>query len=169
MKRGYVKLWRKCKGDAIMKDHKLWTLWCYVLMSACHKNEVRVYVNNHISYINKGEFAFTLKTIESDLGMTACEIRNRLKKLCNLGMIELKTTNKMSIISVVNWDIYQSGINDEQQTNNNQETNQTKSASINRSQECKRMEEKNPPPDNANIPQGLVGIIQWMKERGIES
>jgi len=165
MYRGYVKLWRKCKSDAMIKDHKLWTSWTYILMSAAHK-KTRISVNNYITYIDKGEFAFTSEGLAKDLSMTRQQIRTCLKKLVDFGCIVIKTTNKMSIISVINWNNYQEEKRIKQQSSN-QPTANGQPACIN-IQEDKSMVEEPPLGFNQeDIPQHLVGMIKWLNKNEV--
>jgi hypothetical protein len=66
-----------------------------------------------------GQFIFGRKKAAEDLGMSEQTIRTSLDSLRKSQNITIKTTNKFSIISVINWETYQS-----QENQNNQQNNQ---------------------------------------------
>ncbi len=71
-----------------------------------------------------GQFIFGRKKASKELKMSERTIRTCLKTLENIGNVTTKATNKFSIVSVINWDIYQSENittdhqSDQQPTNN---------------------------------------------------
>ena len=84
--------------------------------------------------VKKGEFVTSYENLASDLGFSVQQIRTAIKKLKSTGELTTKSTNKFTLVRVVNWEQYQ--ISDkkptskttrsqtnEQQTNNNQITN----------------------------------------------
>jgi len=88
-------------------------------------------------HLMPGEFVFGLKKASKELRMTIQPIRTCLNMLKKSGNITIKTTNKFSIISIINWDTYQqTEITDNNQINkqltNNQQTTNNK-------QECKNV------------------------------
>ena len=70
-----------------------------------------------------GECICGRKELSINSGLSEQQIRTSLKKLKNTKNVTIKTTNKYTIISVVNWNLYQD-INqqDNQQITNNQPT-----------------------------------------------
>jgi hypothetical protein len=54
-----------------------------------------------------GEFVFGQEKAAQDLKITVAQVRTCLNRLKTTGNLTVKTTNKFSIISVVNWDVYQ--------------------------------------------------------------
>jgi hypothetical protein len=132
MYRGYVKLWRKSIEGGWLSNAKLWTFWCWCLMKASHK-EYDLVVGLQKVHLMPGDFVFGLKAASKELKMPIQPIRTILDFLKISQNITLKTTNKFSIISIINWDTYQSDENEintqinkpltnEQQTTNNKQT-----------------------------------------------
>jgi hypothetical protein len=75
--------------------------------------------------ISRGSFVSGIASLCGGTGLSKQKIRTSLKKLKSTGEITLQTTNRYSIISVKNWDKYQSAntpankpLTNKQQTNN---------------------------------------------------
>lgn len=66
--------------------------------------------------LKPGQFIFGRRKAASELNLSERVIRTCLKALKNFKQLTIETTNKFSILSIVNWDIYQSNglINDQQ-------------------------------------------------------
>lgn len=107
MNRGYVRLWRKSLDAGWIKNHKLWAFWSYCLMKASYK-EFDAIVGLQIVHLMPGQFVFGLRVASKETGLTIREIRTILDFLRKAGNLTIKTTNKFSIISIINWTIYQS-------------------------------------------------------------
>ena len=102
MNRGYVKLWRKSVDAGWIKNHKLWAFWTYCLMKASHK-PFKAIVGNQEVFLAAGQFVTGLRVISKETGLTIRETRTVLAFLVNAGNLTIKTTNKFSIITIVNW------------------------------------------------------------------
>lgn len=68
-------------------------------------------------YIPRGSFVTSVKKLSEELKLSTQCIRTSLKKLEKTKNLTIKTTNKFSIITINNYDIYQSLTNDQQTTN----------------------------------------------------
>ena len=127
MNRGYVKLWRKSLDAGWIKNHKTWVFWTYCLMKASHKS-YKAIVGNQEVFLEPGQFVTGLRVIAKETGLTIRETRTVLAFLKNAGNVTIKTTNKYSIITIVNWHIYQpvesenDTLNDKRTTNDRQHT-----------------------------------------------
>lgn len=76
-------------------------------MKASHK-EHKLIVGFQEIQLNPGEFIFGLKAASKELRLTVQNLRTCISFLKDNKNITIKTTNKFSIISIVNWDTYQS-------------------------------------------------------------
>jgi hypothetical protein len=136
MQRGYVKLWRKSIDAGWLSNHKLWAFWCWCLMKASHKEHDMIVGCQQVHLI-PGEFVFGLNKASEELEMSIRSIRTILDFLKKSKNLTIKTTNKFSVISIVNWHTYQSDKiendkqNDKPPTNNRQATDNK--------QECKEL------------------------------
>ena len=123
MYRGYVKLWRKVLDEGWIKNHKLWVFWTYCLLKATHK-EYNATVGYQIESLLPGQFIAGLRKASEETGLTISEIRTILKFLQRNECLTIKTTNKYSIFTLVNWNKYQSKEADDDRKKNKQGTNE---------------------------------------------
>ncbi len=107
MHRGYIKLWRKSLDSGLLKNSNLWTFWCWCLLKASHK-EIKIMVGYQEVVLQPGDFVFGRKKAAKELKMSERTVRTCLKTLKNILNVTIKTTNKFSIVSVMNWESYQS-------------------------------------------------------------
>lgn len=136
MNKGYIKLWRKSIEAGWLTNHKLWVFWSWCLMKASHK-ELDMVVGCQQVHLMPGEFVFGLKAAAKETCISIQSIRTLLNFLKTSQNITLKSTNKFSIISILNWDTYQNEENEintqiNKQLTNNQQTTNNK-------QECKEL------------------------------
>ena len=115
MHRGYIKIWRKSIDSGMLKNHKLWAFWSWCLLKASHK-ETTVMVGYQEVKLQAGQFIFGRKAASYELGLSERSVRTCLESLEKTKKTTIKTTNKFSIITIINWDTYQQ----EQQTNDQQ-------------------------------------------------
>ncbi len=121
MNRGYVKLYRKSLDAGWIRNHKLWALWTYCLLKATHR-EFDAIIGLQSVHLMPGQFIFGRKKASSETGLTEREIRTLLAFLIKSKNLTSKTTNKFSLITIVNWDIYQSNDIENDQQNDQQVT-----------------------------------------------
>lgn len=127
MNQGYVKLWRKSLDAGWLKNHKLWIFWTYCLMKATYKPHKAIIGNREV-FLEPGQFIFGRRVAANETGLTERQIRTILAFLINAGNLTIKTTNKYSVITIVNWHIYQQSDyendpqNDQQVTSNRPHT-----------------------------------------------
>lgn len=120
--RGYVKLWRRALDAGWLKNHKLWVFWCYCIMKASHKNIHSVIGFQDIEIL-PGQFIYGRKKASEETGLSERETRTCLQSLIKMQNVTIKTTNKFSIITIINWDSYQAQDEDNDQQNDQQLTN----------------------------------------------
>lgn len=132
MDRGYLKLWRKSLDSEVFASESLWKLWCCCLMLANHK-EKYFSVDGVISpvKVGPGQFVtgrFSIHKImypkKSKKNPNPLTVWRWLQSLENSGNLNIKTNNKYSLITIMNWDSYQVDENGNehafvQQMNNN--------------------------------------------------
>ncbi len=127
MDRGYIRLWRKSLDAGWIRHHKLWVFWTWCLLKATYR-EFDAVAGKQVIHLIPGQFIFGLRKASEETGLTIREIRTILYTLCKAGNLTIKTTNKFSVITIVNWTIYQGSdggndtLNDKQTTNKRQHT-----------------------------------------------
>jgi hypothetical protein len=139
MNRGYVKLWRKSIDAGWLSNHKLWAFWCWCLMKASHK-EYELIVGCQKVHLMPGDLIFGRKKVSKELKLSEQTIRTFLDFLKTSQNITIRTTNKFSVISIVNWRTYQ-----EEENEINQQINQpltSNQPATNHKQECKELKKK---------------------------
>lgn len=103
---GWVKLYRSSIRNGWLSNRKLWVFWTYCLMKAMHK-KTRVFVGFERVELMPGQFVFGLKKASIQTGLSVQNIRTCLRHLKTLQNLTVKSTNRYSIITIVNWERYQ--------------------------------------------------------------
>ncbi len=106
MKRGYVKVWRKIQDNDILKNHRYCAFFLWSLTKASHKR-INIIVGCQPITLEPGQFVFGRRMAADELGMSEREIRTCLEIAKKADFLTIKTTNKYSIITIINWIIYQ--------------------------------------------------------------
>lgn len=121
---GYIALHRKTIDSTVFQDDGLFKLWCYCLMKAAHKERKFLHGGVLIS-LEPGQFVTGRKVLTAELNSSEQKVRSRLALLEKMGNLTIKSTNKYSIITIINWGYYQGDrnkITNKQPTNNQQIT-----------------------------------------------
>ena len=118
MQRGYVKLWRKALDSGLLQNGPAWQLFGYLLLRATHK-PYRTIVGGVVCELVPGEVVFGRSKAAADLGLGEQQIRTALNLLKKIKIATSRSTNKFTVVSLVNWHNYQ-----DDQAAANQQTNQ---------------------------------------------
>jgi hypothetical protein len=121
MHRGYIKLWRKIEEWDWFKNSNTLQLFIYLLIRANHKNGSWQGIE-----IMRGQLLTGRKSLSEKTGLSDREIRTSLSRLKLTKEITVKSTNKFSIITLCNYDIYNDSDqqDDQQPTSNRPATDQ---------------------------------------------
>lgn len=130
---GWVKLHRQLIERGWLKNPKLLTFWIYCLLKATHE-PFKAKVGFQEVQLEAGQFIFGLRKASEESFLSIQTIRTCLDTLKRWGNITLKSTNKFSVISIINWESYQCAdfennkplTNKQQTTNNIQEHKEQK-------------------------------------------
>lgn len=115
---GWVKLHRSLKDWGWYSDPACRSIFVHLLLVANH--EPRQWLGEHVA---EGQAIVGRQELGKTLGFGEQQIRTALTKLKSTNDITIKTTNKYSLITVVNWSKYQAtNQQDNQQLTNNQPT-----------------------------------------------
>lgn len=115
---GWVKLQREFCDWRYYKDTNVKIVFLHLLIN-CAFSETGAY-----GYVlSRGQYLTTVKRLSDELNISQQNVRTALKKLQKSETITLKSTNKFTIITLVNYNAYQDYNLDEQQTTNKQLTN----------------------------------------------
>lgn len=115
MERGYAKLWRKTLDSGLLENGPAWQLFGYLLLNAAHRPHRRI-IGGSIFELQPGQVLFSRETAAKKLRLGVQQIRTALKNLQNLEILTINSTNKGTVIFLINWHKY----NDEQPAPNQQ-------------------------------------------------
>jgi uncharacterized phage protein (TIGR02220 family) len=140
---GWISLHRKIRKNPIFNDMELLRLWLICLTEATHKHHEQI-VGRQTVHLEPGQFVtgrFDLQQmynagLKPDQQKSPKTVWRWLEALEKGEFLTINSTNKFSVISVLNWDKYQNGdhqsdqqvtnkrpTNDQQVTTNNNDNN----------------------------------------------
>jgi len=122
---GYIFLHRKSLFSQVFQDESLWKLWTWCLLKASYKERwvsMKSGKGTVQVKIMPGQFIYGRESAAKELKCTPSTIRNRMEKLKNIGNLDIEKDSKYSIISIINWDTYQSRENPEDSEEDSQRT-----------------------------------------------
>ena len=107
---GWVKIYRQLIDSRVFLNEGLLKVWIWCLLKANHqKRWVPIETGKGTTEveIQPGQFIFGRNRAASELRMKPSTVADRIKKLKNMKNIDIQPDNHYSIISIVNWDVYQ--------------------------------------------------------------
>lgn len=99
---GYIKLHRKLAQWGWYKNSVIKDTFIHCLIFANYTEQPFEGM-----IIKKGQFVTSYDNLASELGFSVQQIRTAIKKLKSTGEITTESTNKFTVITVVNWEDYQ--------------------------------------------------------------
>ncbi len=123
MNRGYIRLWRKFLDGGYVKNHGLCAFMVWCLLKANHQDNYEIVVGLQRITLKPGDFVFGRKKAAEETGLSEQEIRTIIAFLKKIEFLTIKTTNKYSLISIINWPSYQA-VTEGNQPSNQPTTNQ---------------------------------------------
>ena len=118
---GWIKLYRKLLRDPIFTSDKGLKVWVWCLLRANHK-KTEVFLGRQKILLKRGQFIFGRYSASEMLKIPPSTVWFWIKELKNGYYIDIKTTNKFSIITIKNWGKYQNSLTPKEQqrdTDNN--------------------------------------------------
>lgn len=103
MSNGYVKLHRKLREWEWYQDANTYRLFLHLLMGANHKDG-----DWQGRTIKRGQLVTGRKMLSVELKMSERSIRTAFEHLLKTQEVTIKTTNRFSLVTLVNYDYYQS-------------------------------------------------------------
>ena len=122
---GFIKLYRKLlENPIICKDGDYLAVWIYLLLNATHKEYPALFKGEKI-ILQPGQLITGRKSISVKLNISESKVQRILKTFENEQQIEQQPSNQNRLISIVNWQEYQSSEQQiEQQVNNERTTDE---------------------------------------------
>lgn len=100
---GYIKLYRKLIKWGWYQDNVVKSLFLHFLLTASFKD-----FNWMGKKLKSGQLITGRKKLAEELNFSERQIRTAMEKLKSTGEVTYETTNKYTIVTVVNWEDYQS-------------------------------------------------------------
>jgi hypothetical protein len=115
---GWIKLHRALADHPISGDPNALSVWIHLLLQANHRPTKRM-MNGRMLTLEPGQLITSRKSISEKTGVQESKVERILKVLKSEQQIEQVGTAKFRVISITNWELYQSYEQvDEQQMNN---------------------------------------------------
>jgi len=148
----YFLVWRSVLDKPHFADPNLLKVWLWCLAKASYKArclQVRTGRGTTTVNIQRGQFLFGRKAAADELQMPEGSVRDRMKKLQDLESIAIQPDTHFSVVSVVNFDLYQPATgkfrqatrqpNDSQEPGNGQATDTNKNVrNVRTGRQCRR-------------------------------
>lgn len=115
----FIKIDRKMLEWEWYKNEHTKNVFLHCLLKACWKDTK---IEGKI--IPRGSFVSSIVNISEELSLTPMEVRTALKHLKSTNELTSKGTNRNTVFTVTNYDLYQSKEQAEQQTDNKRTTNE---------------------------------------------
>ena len=125
---GWISLHRKIMDNPIYSNAFMLKLWIHCLMKASHKEHSQL-VGNQMVKLEPGQFVTGRNALAEEFNkgakkdevISAITLWRWLKNFEEWEMLNIKTTTKYSVVTVINWSEHQQH---EQQVNNKRTTNE---------------------------------------------
>ena len=136
---GWLKLYRSILDSAVFQDAEVLKVWIWLLCNVAFEQHDTICYGKVI-HLKPGQIATGRKKIAQCTDLNENKVYRALTAIKSLGNIEIKATNKYSIITVVNWDKYQE--ENGKRTASEQQTN-SKTTTEEQQDDSKRTQHKN--------------------------
>lgn len=113
---GWIKLHRKLLASDVFQNEKLFKIFTYCLLKATHTDHQQIVGKQKVD-LKSGQFVFGRKKAALELNMKESTVRDYMNVLKNDNVITISPTNKFSVITIVNWGLYQDKEDDNRQQN----------------------------------------------------
>ena len=126
LQNGFVSLHRKMLNWGWYKNINTKTVFIHLLLTCNYEPH-----NFQEIVVERGQRIASYETLANETGLSVQQVRTAVKHLKSTGEIICKPTNKYTLFSVVNYDLYQNGQQADQQSNDNQTTSNQHSTNNN--------------------------------------
>ncbi|HGL5437742.1 TPA: DnaD domain protein [Staphylococcus aureus] len=130
---GWISIDRSIQNHWIFKEKRTFSkfeAWIYLLMEANH-SKAKVPIGNQIVTVERGQRLTSILTLSDLFNWSRFKVKTFLDLLESDGMLEVKTTSKYTLITIVNYDFYQSEQGRNQHQNDIKPTSKQHQSNIN--------------------------------------
>lgn len=118
---GWISLHRKLLNTSWFNKSEYVQLWIYLLLKANYQDK-EVYIGNEKVIVKRGQILTSRKKLAEVVHQNENKIYRALKCFENEHQIEQHKTKKYTVITIVNYDMYQKSEQDIEQPMNNKRT-----------------------------------------------
>lgn len=143
---GWIKLHRKIIDNWIWDDPEKLRAWLDILLMVNHENK-QIPFNGHIKTIHRGEKLTSLSKLAERWKWTRNRVSRFIDLLCEADMVTADRTANGTLLTVVNYSIYQNVRYTDEATNEatNEATGEAQTRSIKNTKKVKKKREGNAP------------------------
>ncbi|HHM2692255.1 TPA: DnaD domain protein [Staphylococcus aureus] len=130
---GWISIDRSIQNHWLFKEKRTFSkfeAWIYLLMEADH-SKAKVPIGNQIVTVERGQRLTSILTLSDLFNWSRFKVKTFLDLLESDGMLEVKTTSKYTLITIVNYDFYQSEQGRNQHQNDIKPTSKQHQSNIN--------------------------------------
>ncbi|HDE4421113.1 TPA: DnaD domain-containing protein [Staphylococcus aureus] len=130
---GWISIDRSIQNHWLFKEKRTFSkfeAWIYLLMEANH-SKAKVPIGNQIVTVERGQRLTSILTLSDLFNWSRFKVKTFLDLLESDGMLEVKTTSKYTLITIVNYDFYQSEQGRNQHQNDIKPTSKQHKSNIN--------------------------------------
>ncbi|HCX9883224.1 replication protein DnaD [Staphylococcus aureus] len=130
---GWISIDRSIQNHWLFKEKRTFSkfeAWLYLLMEANH-SKAKVPIGNQIVTVERGQRLTSILTLSDLFNWSRFKVKTFLDLLESDGMLEVKTTSKYTLITIVNYDFYQSEQGRNQHQNDIKPTSKQHQSNIN--------------------------------------
>ena len=152
---GWIKIYRKMLDNPIItKDGDYLSVWIYLLLNATHEIYDTIIEGQRIT-LQKGQLVTGRKSISQKLHINESKVQRILKCFENEQQIEQQTNPRNRVITITNWNEYQTNEQVIEQQMNNKRT--TSEQQVNTNKKIKNIK---------NIKKSISKIEDFIREYG---
>ncbi|HFQ1344044.1 TPA: DnaD domain protein [Staphylococcus aureus] len=129
----WISIDRSIQNHWLFKEKRTFSkfeAWIYLLMEANH-SKAKVPIGNQIVTVERGQRLTSILTLSDLFNWSRFKVKTFLDLLESDGMLEVKTTSKYTLITIVNYDFYQSEQGRNQHQNDIKPTSKQHQSNIN--------------------------------------
>ncbi|EOB8088813.1 DnaD domain protein [Staphylococcus aureus] len=130
---GWISIDRSIQNHWLFKEKRTFSkfeAWIYLFMEANH-SKAKVPIGNQIVTVERGQRLTSILTLSDLFNWSRFKVKTFLDLLESDGMLEVKTTSKYTLITIVNYDFYQSEQGRNQHQNDIKPTSKQHQSNIN--------------------------------------
>ncbi len=139
---GYIRLYRKILDNPVFQNERLLKVFIWCLLKATYK-ERDILVGLQCVKLQPGQFVYGRLKAAQELKIKPSTLNDHMHTLNRLQIINIKSNNKFSVITVENWALYQLDMEETDNKSNNKATAKQQQADTNKKDKKDKKEKKN--------------------------